>query len=133
MNFKYFFTFHDCEYITWDRDKKDESSKSITTWNEIVADAVWKEILLKPVANSVHSVVDQIRYGLILSNEFINELAILSYRHHVSEIWYSEGDESKTENLAVFSLGRNVAITNRRCESTREEKRIVVVPSIKLN
>ena len=131
MNLKYFFTFHDGEYITWNRDEKDQSSKSITACDEIIADPVWKEILLKPVANSIHSVVDQIRYGLILSNEFINEFAILSYRHHVREIWYSEGDESKTENLAIFSLRRNVAITNRRCESTREEKRIVVVPSMK--
>ena len=57
----------------------------------------------------------------------------LSYRHHVGEIRYSKGNESEAENLAIFGLWRNVAIANRGCKCSREEKRIVVVPSKKFN
>ena len=83
-NFDRFCTFHDGEYITRNGNEEYESSKRIAAWNEIVADPVFKKMLLKPISNIIHSVVDQVRYGLL--NEFIKEHAPIN----LTDIMYAK-------------------------------------------
>ena len=82
--FHRFCTFHDGEYITRNRNEKDESSKRVAAWNKIVADPVWKKMLLKPIANIIHSVVDQVWYRLL--NELIKIYALIN----LTDIMYAK-------------------------------------------